>query len=189
MHWDGTSWTIVPTPAAGRRHRPALAVDAVALRTTSGRSGSTRPSAEDRSLILHWDGTSWSVVAHNCDTYGGLTGVTLLSPTDGWAVGDCRDLPLRRIDLDRGPQPAAPPEHNEIAYPLEDVSGVRRTTSGPSAPASSTWRVPVDYQSIAEHWDGPVDACDFMPPGQILYGVEAVAANDVWAVGTTPSAR
>ena len=90
MHWDGTHWTIVPTPQPGGTEIDRLlAVDARASNDVWAVGiYSPNPVVEDHSLILHWDGTSWSVVQNDCDTYGGLTGVTLLSATDGWAVGD-----------------------------------------------------------------------------------------------------
>ena len=35
-----------------------------------------------------------------------------------------------------------------------------------------------------EHWNGTQWTIDFRAPGQVIYGVEAVSASDIWAVGT-----
>ena len=127
MHWDGTNWTIVPTPQPGGTEIDRLlAVDARAPNDVWAVGlYSPNPVAEDHSLILHWDGTSWSVVQHDCDTYGGLTGVTLLSATEGWAVGDSETCHYNGSSWTEVPSPQPRIEYSEIGYPLEDVSGVK----------------------------------------------------------------
>jgi hypothetical protein len=137
LHWDGTVWTIVPSPTVGEAilyQVAGVAADdvwAVGYTPCSGCSAQT--------LVLHWDGTVWSIVpspnipqAHN-----ELTAVTMITATDGWAVG-------------------------QAAYP------------GPTQP-------------LILHWDGV--QWSIVPTSRIshdiLYGVAARAADDVWAVGST----
>ena len=144
---------------------------------------SANPAAEDHSLILHWDGASWSVVQHDCDTYGGLLGVTALSASNVWAVGDSETCHYDGSAWAEVPSPQPRGAYGEIAYPLEDVSGLHRTTSGPSAHASRTGYA-VEWDAMTEHWDGSDWSIDFSPPAQVLYGVEALGPNNVWAVGT-----
>ena len=59
-HWDGTAWTIVPTPAAASGGRLASLYDVADLSPANawavGQGKDARPLAE------HWDGTAWSVV-------------------------------------------------------------------------------------------------------------------------------
>lgn len=87
-HWDGTSWSIIPSPT---------------ITTPSELDGVTAISANDAwvvghyginlfndaPLIEHWDGTSWSVV--NSPTLQGLNtqllSVSALNSKDIWAVG------------------------------------------------------------------------------------------------------
>jgi hypothetical protein len=82
------------------------------------------------------------------------------------------------------PSPQPRSEYRELGYPLEDVSG---------ASASDVWAVgsrvfeyfeSVVFVAFAEHWNGSQWSRVTEIPGQFLYGVEALAANDVWAVGT-----
>ena len=40
------------------------------------------------------------------------------------------------------------------------------------------------YASIVEHWDGTSWTLDTIVPGHFLHGIQALAPNDVWAVGT-----
>jgi hypothetical protein len=42
----------------------------------------------------------------------------------------------------------------------------------------------VTFAPLVEHWDGRQWSLNVNIPGQSLYGVKAIAANDAWAVGT-----
>ena len=61
-HWDGTSWTIIPSPNLGNAENFLYGVaarsanDAWAVGSYYDEAGSIR-----RSLTLHWDGQNWSV--------------------------------------------------------------------------------------------------------------------------------
>jgi hypothetical protein len=86
-HWDGTAWTVVPSPdVAGRNNqlnavRARSAIDVWAV-------GESFVTGSNRALILHWDGSAWTQVAS--PTPGGsayLTAVRAVSATDAWAVG------------------------------------------------------------------------------------------------------
>ena len=88
MHWDGSSWTIVPTPQPGDGIDRLFAIDAAAPNDVWATGSYGDPQGSYLSSILHWDGTSWSSVPNPCHTYGGLTGITAISPTNVWAVGN-----------------------------------------------------------------------------------------------------
>jgi len=90
LHFDGTSWTVVPMQQPGTNTPTLGAVTAISpgnawavgedIGATSAIGGST--------LIEHWNGTSWSVVPS--PTPGadpGLTGVAARGPSDVYAVG------------------------------------------------------------------------------------------------------
>ncbi len=179
-----TSWTIVPTPQPGDGIDRLFAIDAAGPNDVwaTGTYGDFQGSY--LSSIFHWDGTSWSIVAHPCHTYGGLTGITVLSPTDVWAVGNATTCHYDGTTWRVVPSPQPRIEFDEIAYPLEDVSG-----AGPKdvwAVGARVIDLPkrIEYQAIAEHWDGSAWTLATFIPGTQMLGVEAVAANDVWAVGT-----
>jgi hypothetical protein len=46
-----------------------------------------------------------------------------------------------------------------------------------------------ETQTIVEHWDGTRWTVTTDVDGQILNGIQALAANDVWAVGDRRDAR
>ena len=61
-HWDGSTWTVVPTPDPGSGGNHLYAVDAVSpddVWTAGQQLGDEFP---DQGLVEHWDGHSWSVV-------------------------------------------------------------------------------------------------------------------------------
>jgi hypothetical protein len=92
-HWDGTAWTIVPTPAAASGGRLASLYDVADFSPTNawaiGQGKDARPLAE------HWDGTAWSVIPVPTPTVPSgisfanavLSKISAVSATDIWAVG------------------------------------------------------------------------------------------------------
>jgi hypothetical protein len=90
-HWDGTSWRVVPSPNLGTNDNyvgpddnQLLGVAADSPTDVWAVGGSVR------TLIEHWDGTSWSIVPspnHTGAAGDQLTGVAAISPSDVWAVG------------------------------------------------------------------------------------------------------
>lgn len=97
LRWDGTSWAKVPSPSPGRTacsecSTPANELAAVAITSPSNgwavgeylTSGGSKVAA----MTQHWNGTRWARVANpGGTTYSYLFGVSMVSATDGWAVG------------------------------------------------------------------------------------------------------
>jgi hypothetical protein len=90
MHWNGTAWSIVPTPQVRGAHTAVLgdlaavsATDVWAVGYFVEAHGSTQPLTE------HWDGTAWSVVPTPSPGPGSiLWGVAVDAHDDAWAVGE-----------------------------------------------------------------------------------------------------
>ncbi len=88
-HWDGTAWTIVPTPNASiNSNEPtgasAVAPDDVWMAGTylSDSGNSYYPLAE------HWDGSAWTIVpTAEPDLYRAFGGIAATSSALAWAVG------------------------------------------------------------------------------------------------------
>ena len=108
----------------------------------------------------------------------------MVSATDVWAVGSNTTCHFDGNAWSVIPSPQPRPQYNEIDYRLLDVS-----SAGPDDVWVSGLRViesgeHLDYASILEHWDGTAWTLTTVVPGQSLHGIEALASNDVWAVGT-----
>jgi hypothetical protein len=199
MHWDGTSWSIVATPQPGGVSVDRLlAVDAAAPNDVWAVGTYWDASGyEQHSVILHWDGVSWRIVQTGrplttrrndqveCDTWGGLTGITVVTASNVWAVGDSTTCHFDGMFWTEVPSPQPRREHYEIAYPLEDVSAASPTDIWAVGARILDGPFQISWDTLAEHWDGTewtrhtID----IPVGQVLLGVDAVASNDVWAVG------
>ena len=158
LHWDGTSWTHVPSPHPGGTTRDQD------LDSVSGDSakdawatGSYYNGSADQSLALHWDGTSWKqVTSPNPGPEGNrLFGVRAISASNAWAVGSSSD---------------ATTEHTLIAHwngtswkqvAAPNPGGVNGTTLRSVAviSANDAWAVG-DYgtgtgvRTLALHWNG-----------------------------------
>jgi hypothetical protein len=90
-HWNGTSWTVTPAPAAagplGTYLNSVTCVTPTrcwAVGADMGADGN--PSS---TLVDTWNGTSWTTVASPDPSSGGslLTAVTCIDATDCWASG------------------------------------------------------------------------------------------------------
>jgi hypothetical protein len=83
-HFNGTSWSVVPTPALNA----ALSGVAGAAGNNVWAVGDQAQGSSFNTLIEHWDGTSWAVIPSPKLPKGSeLTGVTAPAPDNAWAVG------------------------------------------------------------------------------------------------------
>jgi hypothetical protein len=177
-HWDGGSWTIIPSPDGPSGYNQLAGIAAVA-------SNDVWAVAQgQQEVILHWDGFTWSLVpgADNGGLESHLRAITAIAVNDVWAAGYYYDSatgfarPL--IQHWDGSQWSVVPS----PYVGEDfLNGIAAV--GPH----DVWAVGVaDYtNTLTEHWDG--NAWTIVPSqggGGELFGVAAVTARDVWAVGS-----
>jgi hypothetical protein len=186
--WDGTRWAPVPAPArpsgTDSRLHGIVAVSASDVWAVGSQTTHTRT----HSLIEHWNGSAWSVVA---SPRGEPAGAELLAVTSAgtgglWAVGD--------VNIG-----------GSFTQLVEHWDGVRwKTVAGaPVGPTGHDFLSavaaagPADVWAVGrlgrhsvpviEHWDGtrwkqvpqPVSGYD-----SSLSGVAVVGTSDVWAVGS-----
>src|SRR5712692_5942883 len=183
-HWNGTQWSIVPSPNPGHgTNRNQLeAVSAVSANDVwaVGFGGTS-----DGTLIVHWDGTQWRLVSHPPFPSGSqLTDVTALSANDVWAVGtfinssgDNRTLIVHWDGT----------QWSIVASPNVGLFDSLRGVTAVSA--SDIWAVGgvgID-KTLTEHWNGTRWSVVASPsPGSNLtelVGVVALSTQNVWAVG------
>jgi hypothetical protein len=87
-HWDGTSWTVVPAPAAAAPSRfIAVSADGPSDVWAVGSQLQKGTSDSATALVEHWNGQAWSVVRGLPDLGNGeLLAVYAASPADVWAT-------------------------------------------------------------------------------------------------------
>src|SRR5207248_10865162 len=87
-HWDGTKFTLVPTPSLAEENNVLEAVDGVASDDVWAVGHANHPSfKDDQILIEHWNGSDWEAESANVDVRSILVDVAAISPNDAWAVG------------------------------------------------------------------------------------------------------
>jgi hypothetical protein len=134
-------------------------------------------------IILHWDGTAWAQVRVHLPK-GGLAAVAATSGSEAWTVGSTSTLTPLAVHWDGIRWSVVPTPVPGRYNALLGVSGV--------AP-DDMWAVG-DYTDeqgfihpLAMHWDGSTWQVVTVPEAplgnNIFYAVDAVATNDVWAVG------
>src|SRR5262249_6461857 len=87
-HWNGTVWSIVPSPNLSYDNR-LFAVTALGANDVWAVGGaSATPADMAQTLIEHWDGSQWRVVpSPNAGGNNYLFGLAATAANDVWAVG------------------------------------------------------------------------------------------------------
>jgi hypothetical protein len=86
--WNGTSWSIVtsPSPSPGTTDAVLIGV-ACPSKTSCYAVGHYATDSARKTLVEHWNGTSWSIVTGPDPIGGFLSGVSCPSKTSCYAVG------------------------------------------------------------------------------------------------------
>jgi hypothetical protein len=183
-HWNGRSWSLVPTPALSVN--ASLSAVSASSASDAWAVGFSRPSGyrNRAALYEHWNGSEWSVVS---GPGGGLSGVADLTATNAWAVGAgglvehwdgaaWSNVPVP------SPNPADAFGNNLTAITARSAKDIWAV--GEFTNTSYT------NSAYALHYDGASWSVVILPQpavngpsSPVLHAVTAVAANDVWAVG------
>lgn len=91
-HWNGSSWTAVPSPNISNRTHRLEDVAAIASNDVWAVGYYRNLTELYKTLILHWNGSSWSITpSPNFPGENFLYGVSGTSANDVWAVGGAWD--------------------------------------------------------------------------------------------------
>jgi hypothetical protein len=141
------------------------------------------PASNGRSLILHWNGTSWAQAA---DPRGRLSSVAAISARDAWAVGcsDCSGSGVSRPLILHWNGSA----WTQVPSPAVRGGGLLEGVT--AASAREVWAVgsTTGEKTLIERWNGTtwqrVPSPNPGPShGGFLRSVTTVSAHFAWAVG------
>ncbi len=191
-HWNGAVWERVASPnPAGLSNNHQLLGVAATTASDVWAVGFIGTDFDYRTLIEHWDGTTWKrVPSPNPSSISLLFGVAAISATNAWAVGyfniDATSRPLIEHWDGRAWTLVPSPVH-ATSQTLADVATV--SASNVWAAGDSSDNAGRVDRTLIEHWNGkvwkvvpsPHEDADTSPT---LFGVVAGASN-VWAVGRT----
>src|SRR5262249_11998123 len=87
-HWNGSSWSIVPSPTVGADSQ-LIRVAALAGNDVWAVGYGALGGGGYQTLIEHWNGTAWSIVSSPDIGQEGdyLLGIAAVTPGNVWAVG------------------------------------------------------------------------------------------------------
>jgi hypothetical protein len=179
---------VVSSPDPGSLDNSLAGVRAVSARNVWA-VGYYTSGVGNKTLILHWNGTSWmQVPSPSPGSVSRLYGVRAVSASDAWAVGffsagtGDQSLVLhwngRRWTQVRSPSPGGPGSDND----LFSVA----VTSRSNAWAVGEVFTGTKINTLILHWNGTRWAHVASPsPGHSneLFGVGATSASNAWAVG------
>lgn len=190
-NWNGSHWSIKPSPNPGTLNALSGIV-ALSANNIWAVGGFVNNNSPIQTLIEHWNGSSWSVVPSPnvpIAPYNYLLSVAAASPNDIWAVGyfyPTSSVPYQiliehwdgsRWSIIPGPDPGGPNIYN-LLYEATAIS------------SNDVWAVGYyentnTIQPITEHWNG--SAWFIVPNVNItyayLFGVKASSSNNVIAIG------
>jgi hypothetical protein len=193
-HWNGSAWTIVPTPTLTGGAKSTLNGVVALSANNAWAVGKGRNGA---ALAERWNGTAWAVVP--VPTPAGtassqLSGISALSPNDIWAVGSVATVVGTTV------QTRTLIEHwNGTAWnivPSRNATNSNLLTGVAAVAGNDVWAVGYTVttdgtnqpdKTLIQHWNG--SAWSLVPSpspasNDTLSGVAARSATDVWAVGT-----
>lgn len=197
------SWQIVPSPNPGNVADELRSVFALASNDiwAAGTAADTSTSNDNRTLIEHWDGKSWRVVA-NPNSSPELDGYPTLedwiagsSASNLWVVGNEFEgftehwdgQGWQAVDFPRLPASVYSNTFRSVSVLSPNETWVVGSTML-RAPTRGAGEV-----ALTTHWDGHVWSIVPSPDlhanlnGTSLYSVVALAPDNVWAVGSTSS--
>jgi hypothetical protein len=101
-HWNGRSWRRVPSPnPAGTEHLNQLSDVTAVSATNAWAVGQYFTGTRHHTLILHWNGSSWRLVAGPNATRRGLLFGVAAVPGHLWASGTANAVRRRSLIMDR----------------------------------------------------------------------------------------
>jgi hypothetical protein len=181
LHWDGLTWTIVPSPNVGTNSNYLRAVSARAANDVWAAGYYVSADGQtEQVLVEHWDGTAWIISPTPTFTaqFNELLGIAVAGPNDVWAVGDVypQTLVLHWDGTAWQRVPAPSPGNQAMFYGLTALAPDNIWAVGVINPA----------QPLVEHWDGVRWALSSSPAlNGGLDQIGAVGASDLWTVGYT----
>ena len=195
-HWDGSTWSVVPSPNAGISDNWLTGMAAVAGTDVWAVGAATSSTSSAQALLEHWNGTAWAVVPSPNGGAGGhqLTAVAARAGNDVWAVGKLEQLSARQTLVEHWngtawavvPSPNPGTQDNTLTGVAAVAGNDVWAVGGFAASSGSS-----NGQTLVEHWDGGswavVPSPNVGTTGNTLSGVAARAGNDVWAVGYVAS--
>ncbi len=190
--WDGKAWTIVTSPNNSPNFGNLLFSVTCASDSDCWAVGYAGTKSKDLTLIEHWDGDAWSISSSPSPPvapagYSILFGVTCVSSSNCWAVGDTTVSEQQLIQHWDGVSWSLVASANVVASGnSHELRAIECTT------AAQCWAVgDIDGDtSLIEGWDGFAWSAVESPRvdggglDNFLFDVTCNSNSDCWSVGS-----
>jgi hypothetical protein len=194
--WNGTSWTIVPSPNAV----PVVNGNANTLDAVAGTGPDDIWAAgwyleNDLNILTmlfeHWDGTSWSVVKTPIVQDAIITSLTAVSSDNVWAVGSFAANGNLSAHWNGTKWTLVKTPNVTNGGPLAQNELTAVSSDSTQDVWASGYVFNVNDANFAEpfvlHWNGTAWSVTMTPnvgsEGSRLRGIDVVSSTDVWGVG------
>ncbi len=179
-HWDGSQWSIIPSPNGTLTGTNYLNGVAAVSSSNVWAVGNFNSRTQYGLLLLHWNGATWSTTPAPSTGFANLQDVAAVSANDVWAVGGVPGSPGQSLALHWNgnswsvvPTPAL--QADNTLFSLAVVS------------ANDVWAVGSVHAGgpLFLHWDGSAWTQFNNPPSVpgVLQYASAWSTNDIWATG------
>jgi hypothetical protein len=194
-HWNGTAWSIVSSPNVGTNQNFLEGVSAASSNDIWAVGYEYAASVPSRTLTEHWNGSAWSIVSSpNATGANQLRAVVAISATNAWAVGFSNNNGTVHTLTEHWNGSkwsiVSSPNVGTLGSVLYSVTKVSATNIWAVGEYSASLSTGVYAQTLTEHWNGSkwsvVSSPNAGPSGSAnggFFGVTAVAASNIWAVG------
>lgn len=193
LHWDGSTWTIVPNPGMNPRFFDANLLGITAVAPNDIWAVGQKTTTAESILIEHWNGSTWSIVAtpHYPTNVEFLESVSANNANDIWAVGTFTIPNAEGSPFQNAIMHWDGTSWNIVPVPQPD-EWLDILTGVTAISADDAWAVGFIGTGTGQetpealHWDGTTWSLVPIPSGKLssfLLGVDHVSSSDVWAVG------
>jgi hypothetical protein len=175
LHWDGSSWTLVPFPVLHHEiDMQSIGIADISPDDAWLVAGQLR----GKPIIAHWDGTAWSLVTVPTGVRN-LSAVAASGPDDVWAAGIAKAATFTAVILHYNGKTWTKSATLPGFAPVNGLASISR---------SQAWLVGAAGEaSAAAEWNGsgwhavPTPA---LSTQDTLYAVSGTVKGGVWAVGS-----
>ena len=192
VHWNGTSWQTVASPAGVSGKLRAISADSASDIWAVGDDG------RGHAIAFHSNGTSWIPATLPAIGIDNLQGVKAFSPSDVWAVGGLtpssgtsqgQTLVMHWNGSTWSVVPSANPDPNvDTFHAVDGVSTNDLWAVGQQARSTSMTGVAPGTRTLAEHWSGTRWTAVTTPNSandNSLNGLAALTSASAFSAGTS----
>ncbi len=185
-HWNGTAWSLVPSPVVGTVDDELYSVAAIAANDAWAVGYSMETSGNFKALIEHWNGTAWSLVSGPPIAATIFYSVAASSSSDVWISGQYADAKGNSLPLIIHWDGA---QWSIVASQLFANDTYGGVNSLAVLSPNDVWAVGTHntlgypVSAFATHWNG--HAWSYVPVGGSLDlgSISATSDTNAWTVG------